>query len=116
MVATLKNGTSSRSIGIRADMDALPIEEETGAEYASKNKGLMHACGHDGHTAMLLGAARILARRKNFDGTIHLIFQPAEENFGGARLMIEDGLFERFPAAPSSACTTTPDCPSARSA
>ncbi|CAN7530299.1 M20 aminoacylase family protein [Neorhizobium sp. LjRoot104] len=99
VVATLKNGTSSRSIGIRADMDALPIEEETGAEYASKNKGLMHACGHDGHTAMLLGAARILARRKNFDGTIHLIFQPAEENFGGARLMIEDGLFERFPCS-----------------
>ncbi len=97
VVATLKNGTGGRSIGIRADMDALPIEEETGAEYASKNKGLMHACGHDGHTAMLLGAAKILAQRKNFDGTIHLIFQPAEENFGGARLMIEDGLFERFP-------------------
>ena len=97
VVATLKNGTSSRSIGIRADMDALPIEEETGADYASLNKGIMHACGHDGHTAMLLGAARILAERKNFDGTIHLIFQPAEENFGGARLMIEDGLFERFP-------------------
>ncbi|WP_245440557.1 M20 aminoacylase family protein [Neorhizobium sp. T25_13] len=97
VVATLKNGTGGRSIGIRADMDALPIEEETGAEYASRNKGLMHACGHDGHTAMLLGAARILAERKNFDGTIHLIFQPAEENFGGARLMIEDGLFERFP-------------------
>ncbi|WP_245448029.1 M20 aminoacylase family protein [Neorhizobium sp. T6_25] len=97
VVATLRNGTGGRSIGIRADMDALPIEEETGAEYASRNKGLMHACGHDGHTAMLLGAARILADRKNFDGTIHLIFQPAEENFGGARLMIEDGLFERFP-------------------
>ena len=97
VVATLKNGTGGRSIGIRADMDALPIEEETGAEYASRNKGLMHACGHDGHTAMLLGAAKILAERKNFDGTIHLIFQPAEENFGGARLMIEDGLFERFP-------------------
>ncbi len=99
VVATLKNGTSSRSIGIRADMDALPIEEETGAEYASRNKGLMHACGHDGHTAMLLGAARILARRKNFDGSIHLIFQPAEENFGGAKLMIEDGLFKRFPCS-----------------
>jgi hippurate hydrolase len=97
VVATLKNGTSGRSIGIRADMDALPIEEETGAEYASRNKGLMHACGHDGHTAMLLGAAKILAERRNFDGTIHLIFQPAEENFGGAKLMIEDGLFERFP-------------------
>ncbi|WP_226951407.1 M20 aminoacylase family protein [Rhizobium terrae] len=97
LVATLKNGTGSRSIGIRADIDALPIEEETGAEYASRNKGLMHACGHDGHTAMLLGAAKILAERRNFDGTIHLIFQPAEENFGGAKLMIDDGLFERFP-------------------
>ncbi|SME98644.1 hippurate hydrolase [Xaviernesmea oryzae] len=97
LVATLKNGTGNRSVGIRADIDALPIEEETGVEYASKNKGLMHACGHDGHTAMLLGAAKILAERKNFDGTIHLIFQPAEENFGGAKLMIDDGLFERFP-------------------
>ncbi|RWX75206.1 amidohydrolase [Neorhizobium lilium] len=97
LVATLTNGTSSSSIGIRADMDALPIEEETGAEYASLNKGIMHACGHDGHTAMLLGAAKILAERRNFDGTIHLIFQPAEENFGGAKLMIDDGLFERFP-------------------
>ncbi len=97
LVATLKNGTSSRSIGIRADMDALPIEEETGAAYASLNKGIMHACGHDGHTAMLMGAAKILAGRRNFDGTIHLIFQPAEENFGGAKLMIDDGLFERFP-------------------
>ncbi|MCC2612505.1 M20 aminoacylase family protein [Neorhizobium petrolearium] len=97
LVATLRNGVSSRALAIRADIDALPIEEETGVDYASRNKGLMHACGHDGHTAMLLGAARILAERKNFDGTIHLIFQPAEENFGGAKLMIDDGLFERFP-------------------
>ena len=97
IVATLTNGTGDRSVGIRADIDALPIVEETGAEYASLTPGLMHACGHDGHTAMLLGAARILAERRNFDGTIHLIFQPAEENFGGARLMIEDGLFDRFP-------------------
>ena len=97
VVATLKNGTSTRSVGIRADIDALPIREETGAEYASKNEGLMHACGHDGHTAMLLGAAKIIAERRNFDGTVHLIFQPAEENFGGAKLMIEDGLFTRFP-------------------
>ncbi|MBP1846613.1 hippurate hydrolase [Rhizobium petrolearium] len=97
LVATLRNGVSNRAVAIRADIDALPIEEETGVEYASRNKGLMHACGHDGHTAMLLGAARILAERKNFDGTIHLIFQPAEENFGGAKLMIDDGLFERFP-------------------
>ncbi|OLP42628.1 amidohydrolase [Rhizobium oryziradicis] len=97
IVATLKNGDSPRSIGIRADFDALPIPEETGVDYVSQHPGLMHACGHDGHTAMLLGAAKILAERRNFDGTIHLIFQPAEENFGGAKLMIEDGLFERFP-------------------
>lgn len=97
IVATLKNGNSSRSVGIRADIDALPITEETGVDYTSKNKGVMHACGHDGHTAMLLGAAKILAERKNFDGTIHLIFQPAEENFGGARIMIEEGLFDKFP-------------------
>ena len=97
IVATLRNGTSNRAVGIRADMDALPIHEETGADYASINPGIMHACGHDGHTTMLLGAAKILAERRNFDGTVHLIFQPAEENFGGARMMIEDGLFERFP-------------------
>nr|WP_234890616.1 M20 aminoacylase family protein [Agrobacterium vitis] len=97
IVATLRNGTSQRSIGLRADFDALPITEETGLNYASLTPGLMHACGHDGHTAMLLGAAGILAERRNFDGIVHLIFQPAEENFGGARLMIEDGLFERFP-------------------
>ncbi|MGV1802811.1 M20 aminoacylase family protein [Agrobacterium vitis] len=97
IVATLRNGTSQRSLGLRADFDALPITEETGLDYASLTPGLMHACGHDGHTAMLLGAAGILAERRNFDGIVHLIFQPAEENFGGARLMIEDGLFERFP-------------------
>ncbi len=97
IVATLRNGTSSKSIGIRADFDALPILEETGADYASTHPGVMHACGHDGHTAMLLGAAKILSERKQFDGTVHLIFQPAEENFGGARLMMDDGLFERFP-------------------
>lgn len=96
LVATLKNGTSSRSIGIRADIDALPIDEETGLDHASRHPGLMHACGHDGHTTMLLGAAKLLAERRNFDGTIHLIFQPAEENFAGAKLMINDGLFERF--------------------
>jgi hippurate hydrolase len=97
LVASLKNGTSGRSIGIRADIDALPIPEETGLDYASQNPGLMHACGHDGHTAILLGAARILAERRNFDGTLNLIFQPAEENFAGAKLMIEDGLFRQFP-------------------
>ncbi len=97
LVATLTNGTSKRSIGIRADMDALPILEETGLPYASKTPGLMHACGHDGHTTMLLGAAKALAERRNFDGTIHLIFQPAEENAGGAKIMVDEGIFERFP-------------------
>ncbi len=111
VVATLRSGGSHRSIGIRADFDALPILEETGAEYQSRNPGVMHACGHDGHTAMLLGAAKILAERKNFDGVVHLIFQPAEENFGGARLMIEDGLFERFPCDAVFALHNDPTIP-----
>ncbi|MGZ5148151.1 MAG: amidohydrolase, partial [Burkholderiales bacterium] len=87
------------SIGVRADMDALPITEQTGLPYASRNEGLMHACGHDGHTTMLLGAAKHLAVKRNFSGTVHLIFQPAEEAGidCGARRMIADGLFERFP-------------------
>ncbi|TCT44516.1 M20 aminoacylase family protein [Martelella mediterranea] len=97
IVAQLTCGTSKRSIGIRADLDALPIHEETGKPYQSTIEGKMHACGHDGHTAMLLGAARMLAERKNFDGTLNLIFQPAEENFGGAKIMVDEGLFERFP-------------------
>ncbi len=97
VVGTLRNGSSTRAIGLRADMDALPIQEETGLDYASKKPGLMHACGHDGHVTMLLGAARAIAERRNFDGTVHLIFQPAEENAGGALLMVEEGLFERFP-------------------
>lgn len=111
IVATLRNGTSDKSVGIRADIDALPIHEETGADYASQNPGFMHACGHDGHTAMLLGAAKIIAERRNFDGTIHLIFQPAEENFGGARIMIEDGLFERFPCDAVFALHNEPGLP-----
>lgn len=111
IVATLRNGTSTKSIGIRADFDALPILEETGAAYASKNPGVMHACGHDGHTAMLLGAARILAERRNFDGVVHLIFQPAEENFGGARIMMEDGLFEKFPCDAVFALHNDPTIP-----
>ncbi|CDZ60792.1 M20 aminoacylase family protein [Neorhizobium galegae] len=99
VVATLKNGTGTKSIGIRADMDALPIEEETGVAYASTVPGKMHACGHDGHTTVLLGAAEYLARTKRFNGTVTLIFQPAEEagQFSGAQRMIADGLFERFP-------------------
>ena len=97
IVASLKNGNGEKSIGIRADMDALPIKEETDLEYASKNQGVMHACGHDGHTTTLLTAARALAVTRNFDGTVHLIFQPAEEIGAGAKAMIKDGLFERFP-------------------
>src|SRR4029077_2859347 len=86
-----------RSIGLRADMDALPIEEATNLTYRSRHQGRMHACGHDGHTTMLLGAARYLAETRNFDGTVHLIFQPAEEGLGGGEAMVKDGLFERFP-------------------
>ena len=97
VVGTLSNGTSGRSIGIRADMDALPIHETTNLPYASKYPGKMHACGHDGHTAMLLAAAKHLATHRNFDGTVYLVFQPAEEGGGGAREMIKDGLFEKFP-------------------
>jgi hippurate hydrolase len=97
VVGTLKLGDGRRTLGLRADIDALPILEATNLAYASKTAGKMHACGHDGHTTMLLGAARQIARRANFDGTLHLIFQPAEENVGGARIMIEDGLFDRFP-------------------
>lgn len=86
-----------RAIGLRADMDALYIEEQTGKPYASENHGLMHACGHDGHTTMLLGAARYLSEHRNFGGTVQFIFQPAEEGRGGAKAMLADGLFDRFP-------------------
>jgi hippurate hydrolase len=97
VVGTLVRGTSTKRLGIRADMDALPIDEASGAEWASVNAGVMHACGHDGHTAMLLAAARHLAEQGQFNGTLHLIFQPAEEGGGGALRMMADGLFERFP-------------------
>jgi amidohydrolase len=97
VVGRLRAGSSSRSIGLRADMDCLPIEEATNLPYRSRHAGRMHACGHDGHTAMLLGAARYLAETRNFDGTVHLIFQPAEEGLGGGKAMVEDGLFDRFP-------------------
>jgi hippurate hydrolase len=96
IVATLRRGTSNRSVGLRADMDALEIAEETNLSYASKSPGLMHACGHDGHTAMLLGAARMLSQQSDLDGTVHFIFQPAEESNGGGKRMIDAGLFERF--------------------
>ncbi len=97
VVGVLKRGTSSASIGLRADMDALPIEEINTFDHRSKHQGRMHACGHDGHTAMLLGAAKHLAEHGQFDGTVVFIFQPAEEGGAGARAMIEDGLFKRFP-------------------
>jgi hippurate hydrolase len=90
-------GSSGKRIGLRADMDALPMEENTNLKWSSKIPGRFHGCGHDGHTTMLLGTARYLAETRNFDGTVHLIFQPAEEGLGGARAMIKDGLFEKFP-------------------
>lgn len=97
VVGVLRAGCSKRAIGLRADMDALPIHEANCFAHRSVFEGHMHACGHDGHTAMLLGAARLLAASRDFDGTVYLIFQPAEESSGGARVMIEDGLFEQFP-------------------
>ncbi len=97
VVGTLRVGESQRAIGFRADMDALPIAEANTFEHRSRHAGVMHACGHDGHTAMLLGAAHHLARRKRIDGVVHFIFQPAEEGLGGAKAMVDDGLFERFP-------------------
>ena len=97
VVGTLRAGTGGRTIGLRADMDALAMPETADRPYASTIPGRMHACGHDGHTAMLIGAARALARRRNFSGTVHFIFQPAEEGRGGARRMVEEGLFQKFP-------------------
>lgn len=98
IVATLRRGTSSRAIAFRADMDALPMDERTGLAHQSIHAGRFHGCGHDGHSAMLLGAAVALSRSGGFDGTLHFIFQPAEEGEGGAVAMLEDGLFDRFPA------------------
>ena len=111
LVASLKVGNSDRTIGLRADMDALPIHEETGLPYASRNPGVFHGCGHDGHVSMLLGAAQHLANTRRFDGTVHFIFQPAEEGEAGARAMIEDGLFERFPCDRVFAFHNWPDLP-----
>ncbi len=97
VVAVVRGLPGPRRVGLRCDMDALPLTERTGAPYASTNPGRMHACGHDGHTTMLLGAARHLAETRNFTGDVVLIFQPAEEGYGGGRVMLEEGLFDRFP-------------------
>ena len=97
VVGTISRGRSNRSVGLRADMDALPIQETSGVQHASNNPGVMHACGHDGHTASLLGAAALLTQDPNWSGTVQLVFQPAEEGGGGAKSMIADGLFDRFP-------------------
>jgi hippurate hydrolase len=111
VVGTLKRGSSSRCLGLRADMDALPIQEATGAEWSSVKPGLMHACGHDGHTAMLLAAAKTIAQDPTFDGTLNLIFQPAEEGGGGAVRMMADGLFAQHPCDAVFAMHNMPGTP-----
>jgi hippurate hydrolase len=111
VVGVLKKGSSKRILGIRADMDALPIQEATGLDWASSKPGLMHACGHDGHTAMLLAAAKAIAQDSSFDGTLNLIFQPAEEGGGGAVRMMDDGLFEQHPCDAVFAMHNMPGVP-----
>lgn len=111
VVGTLKRGEGSKRLGLRADMDALPIQEASGAEWTSVHEGVMHACGHDGHSAMLLAAAKKIALDGKFSGTLHLIFQPAEEHPGGAKLMVEQGLFQRFPCDAIFAMHNMPGAP-----
>jgi len=114
VVGRLVRGNGERRLGLRADMDALPIDEATGLDYASEHGGVMHACGHDGHTAMLLAAAQHLAERGRFDGTLNLIFQPAEEGGGGALRMIEQGLFDKYPCDAIFAMHNMPGLPQGR--
>ncbi len=115
VVGTLKGARpGSRAIALRADMDALHIHERNGHDYVSQNPGKMHACGHDGHTTMLLGAARYLAETRNFAGTVHFIFQPAEENEGGGRVMVQQGLFEKFPVEAVFGMHNWPGMPAGR--
>ena len=111
VVGTLRRGNAPRSIGLRADMDALPIQERNDFAHRSTHDGKMHACGHDGHTAMLLGAAKYLAETRNFEGAVHLIFQPAEEGGGGGRVMVEEGLFDQFPCDAVFALHNKPGLP-----
>ena len=114
LVGRLKRGQGTRTIGLRADMDALPIDEKPGLAYRSGKPGIMHACGHDGHTAMLLGAAKYLAEHGQFSGTLNLIFQPAEEGMGGATKMMDDGLFEKYPCDSVYAMHNAPGVPQGR--
>ena len=111
VVGVIEAGSSARGIGLRADMDALPIQEGSGTPHASTHPGIAHSCGHDGHTAMLLCAARYLAQTRRFNGRVHLIFQPAEEGQAGAQAMIDDGLFDRFPCEEIYALHNWPSLP-----
>ena len=111
LVGTLRRGNSLKAIGLRADMDCLPMDELNDFAHRSQNAGRMHACGHDGHTAMLLGAAKVLSEKRDFEGAVHFIFQPAEEGGGGGKAMIEDGLFEKFPCDAVFAIHNKPGLP-----